>query len=408
MTRCQRWAAWILLAGASAVGCARSPAAESGEAAPRAGELLRRGPFERRLVVSGQLEAERAADLQVPPTPAGNVQIRWIEREGTEVKAGDRVVELDPSELLSGLSERESQQLTAADELARLRAQGISTLEVSRLESARADAELAKAQMAADIPAELVSARELAERQLRLDKAKAAVAKASASLAAAQAADKADVGVQRLAAETIDRALVDTRRNLALMTLRAPRAGVVVVGNHPWEGRKFQAGDSVWPGFPLASLPELDSLVLAAELSDVDDGRLAPGMRGRCVLDAFPESPVDCAVRAVAPMAQEITRQSLRRAFRVVLKLATVDTARFRPGMSARAEIVVASAPAGLLVARAAVDFALEPPTARLDSGELRPLTLGPCNSNECIVEAGLVGDERLQPAVAASAGGGR
>lgn len=404
----------VLLATA-AFGCGRS-SADPG----LAGGLLRRAPFERRLLLSGQLEAERAAGLQVPATPAGNVQIRWIEREGSEVQAGDRVVELDPSELLQGLAERESEQLTATDELQRLRAQGKTALEVSLLANAQAAAELAKARMGADIPPELVSARELAERLLRLEKAQAAVAKAAAQLAAARAADDADVGVQELTAAKVDRALGETRRNLELLTLRAPRAGVVVVGSHPWEGRKFQAGDAVWPGFPLVTLPELDSLVLVAELSDVDDGRLAAGMRGRCVLDAFPESPVECSVREIAPMAQEVARLSLRRAFRAVVTLAKVDSARFRPGMSARAEIVVESSADALLVDRAAIDFPLPavsavsagsvpaPVRVQLESGELRAVTLGACNARECVVQEGLTGGERLAPVGAASAGEAR
>ncbi len=302
---------------------------------------------------------------------------------------------------MQGLSERESEQLTAGDELQRLRAQGKSSLEARLLAQAQAEAELEKARLGAAVPRELVSARDLAERELRREKAEAGVAKAAAELAAVRAADASDTGVQRLAAESIDRALTETRRNLDLLTLEAPRPGVVVVGSHPWEGRKFQVGDSVWPGFPLASIPELDSLILAAELSDVDDGRLAPGMRGQCVLDAFPEAPVACSVREIAPMAQEVALPSLRRAFRTVVTLELVDTTRFRPGMSARAEIQLENVAEALLVRRSAVDLAAEPPRVRLVSGELRAIELGACNASDCIILAGLDGTERLLPSPA-------
>ncbi|MEO8276482.1 MAG: efflux RND transporter periplasmic adaptor subunit [Thermoanaerobaculia bacterium] len=395
---------WMAVVAPFVASCASPSAGEASAAA-----LLHRGAFEHRLLISGELEAERAAGLSVPATNARDVQIRWIAREGTEVKAGEKVVELDPSELLSGLSERESEQLTTGDELHRLQAQAKSTLEADLLTAAEADAELAKATMAAAIPAELVSGRELADRELRLAKATAAVEKAKNALAAARAAATADVGVQQLAAEKVVRELAETRSNLELLTLRAPRDGVVVVGSHPWEGRKFQAGDSVWPGFPLATLPELDSLLLVAQLSDVDDGRLAIADAGRCVLDAFPESPVGCRVRSIAPMAQEVTRQSLRRTFRVIVALDQVDVARFRPGMSARAEIVVAAVPDALLVTRTALSMLpMLPPVAgrsgpgfaaqvNLASGESRAVTLGACNEIECVVLAGLNGDERLR-----------
>jgi multidrug efflux pump subunit AcrA (membrane-fusion protein) len=391
-----RWLIVTLLVAGAAGACGRFDGASGG-----AGGLLRRAPFERRLLLSGQLEAERATTLQAPSTPAGNVQIRWLAAEGAEVLAGDRIVELDPSELLQGLSERESEQLTAGDELQRLRAQGKSSLEARLLAQAQAEAELEKAELGAAVPRELVSARDLAERELRREKAEAGVAKAAAELDAARAAGASDTGVQRLAAESIDRALAETRRNLDLLTLEAPRPGVVVVGSHPWEGRKFQVGDSVWPGFPLASIPELDSLILVAELSDVDDGRLAPGMSGQCVLDAFPEAPVACSVREIAPMAQEVALPSLRRAFRTVVTLELVDTTRFRPGMSARAEIQLENVAEALLVRRSAVDLAAEPPRVRLVSGELRSIELGACNASDCIILAGLDGSERLLPSPA-------
>ena len=49
-----------------------------------------------------------------------------------------------------------------------------------------------------------------------------------------------------------------------------------LTGDHPWEGRKLQEGDTVWVGMTVASLPDLDSMIVEASLSDVDDGRIAP------------------------------------------------------------------------------------------------------------------------------------
>ena len=34
----------------------------------------------------------------------------------------------------------------------------------------------------------------------------------------------------------------------------APRAGMVLIGDHPWEGRKMRVGDNVWVGMAVASL----------------------------------------------------------------------------------------------------------------------------------------------------------
>ena len=49
------------------------------------------------------------------------------------------------------------------------------------------------------------------------------------------------------------------------------------VADHPWEGRKFQEGDSPWVGLTVMRIPELSKMRVLAKLMDVDDGRLAPG-----------------------------------------------------------------------------------------------------------------------------------
>jgi hypothetical protein len=50
-----------------------------------------------------------------------------------------------------------------------------------------------------------------------------------------------------------------------------------------------------------------------------------------------------------------------------------------------------------LLVPRAALDFASpQQPKAHLSGGKVVPVTLGPCNAQECIVKSGLKEGDRL------------
>ena len=41
------------------------------------------------------------------------------------------------------------------------------------------------------------------------------------------------------------------------LILEAPRDGVILIGDIPWEGRKLQEGDNVWRGFVIMRLPDL-------------------------------------------------------------------------------------------------------------------------------------------------------
>lgn len=184
---------------------------------------------------------------------------------------------------------------------------------------------------------------------------------------------------------------------IELLTLRAPRGGIVVVHDHPWEPRKLQSGDGVWVGFPLAQIPDLDSLEVAASLADVDDGRVAVGMPATVTLDGYPSLRFPGVVRAISAVAQEGTRNAVRRAFRVVVDLGRVDAHLMRPGLSARVEIRRRIEPNALLVPRVSIDFEGKQPRVLLASGKTVGVKVGECNAQECIVVSGIEEGTRLR-----------
>jgi len=152
----------------------------------------------------------------------------------------------------------------------------------------------------------------------------------------------------------------------------------------------------VWVGFPLAQLPELSSLRVEADLPDVDDGKIGAGMPATVVLDAYPQLSFPARVASVSAVAQESSRQSLRRVFAAIVALEKLDTTRMRPGLSARVIVHAIGNPDALLAPRAALDFSSSKPLAHLANGKVVPVTLGPCNAQECIVKSGLSEGDRL------------
>jgi multidrug resistance efflux pump len=396
--------ALVALAGAGAVaacsGCrgAAGLAAPAAAAAPGSGGaalVVRRGEIHPRLLLSGELRAARALALTVPATPSFEVQIRWLAEDGSRVAAGQPVAELDNASFLAKLEEQRLAAATAAADLARIEAQaGVDRADKEfGVEQARTD--LAKARIAAAVPPELLPKRDYQDRQLKLQQAENALAKAVQDLAAQRAKAAADVGVQQIV-------LDEARRDLALataaihdLTLRAQRDSLVVVGEHPVQGRKLQAGDNVWPGMTVATLPETSSMMVDAELSDVDEGRVALGMAATCVLDAYPESHYTGRVVKIAGVARESRRTALVRSIAVSVALDPVApraAARLRPDMSVRVEIAAAPARAALLVPRAALDLAdpAAPPRVRLAGGGVAPVRLGACDAFWCVAASGV------------------
>jgi multidrug efflux pump subunit AcrA (membrane-fusion protein) len=380
------------IAGAACHGTSARPAA--GEAARTA--VVRRGDIVDRQCLTGELRAASSIGLTVPRTDAWQLQIRWLADDGALVLAGDKVVELDNSAFTAQLEEKHLAVLEAEMSLR-------SAADLGEIAIAAKDTELRQHQIALDkatvraaVPADLLAGRDAQERQLEHKRAEVAADKAARELTAQRDEAALERRIKQIDLDKSRRAVAAAEKTIADLVLTAPRDGVIVIEDHPWLGRKIRAGDTVQPGMTLVSLPDLSQpMEVRAELSDVDDGRVAVGMTGTCALDAYPGDPLPCTVKDVTPVARSRNESSLRRAFAVELELGKTDAQRMRPGMSVKIELHPRAQRDAIIVPRGAI----MPPRpgapagrsrVRLACGELREVTLGACDAQGCAAEAGV------------------
>ena len=377
----------LLLAASCGSGAAAAPA-------PPDELRVTRGDLAERVLLTGQLVAERAERSIVPMTRIWQLSIRWLAEDGAAARAGDRVVEFDNSVFVGELAEKRLKLKQALLDLAAQRAAAAAATADKELALAREKLLLEKAELQAALPVELQPERDWQEKQLARERAQVATRKAEGELAAQKKSAALEIRVKEIEAEKIRRDLESAEKGIAALTLTAPKAGILLVGEHPWEGRKFQVGDVVQPGWTVVELPELSTMRVEATLSDVDDGRIAAGARATCTLDAWPDLPLSGTVREVAPVAQEVGRESLRRAFKVVIDLDRTDPERMRPGMSVKVEVRGAPVAGALTAPRAALD--MSGPAAFLAGGERTRVELGVCDAQRCQVIRGLAEGQAL------------
>lgn len=358
---------------------------------------VHRGELNDRVLLTGELKAATSVELVVPRTDSWELPIRWMAEDGAPVKAGDRVLEFDNSAFTKN---QETLHIQVLETTMSLRLAG----DVSRMETADKDVALresliaqAKAKLKADLPVDLLAARTAQEYQLTRKHADVDVAKAEKDLTAQRSEASIEQRIKQIDLEKAQRALAAAEKSMKDLALTAPRDGVVVIGEHPWEGRKFQIGDPVQPGMTIMTLPNSsDEMEVRAELNGVDDGRVSVGMAGTCTLDAYPDKPLHCVVKDLTPVARAKGRKSLRRTFAISLTLADPDQARMRPGMSVKVELRRPPLKDVLVVSRGAVVFDDKAAHVRLAGGELRDVTLGPCDAQACAVERGLSDGETV------------
>lgn len=359
--------------------------------------VIRRGSLRQVLLLSGELRSVGAADIVVPDSPQRDPVIRWMIEEGTSVEAGDRMVELDTSQIASQLDARQIDLEETINELNERAAEIAGEIAQKEFEVEQARINVRKAEIDSSIPEEMQSQREYQEFQLAVEQAQNNLAKIENDFTALVEGSEAELDVLRIEVQIDERDLDETRRALDTMVLRAPRAGIAVAADNRKEGRKFQVGDSTWDNAEVMLIPDLSEMVVDTRMSDVDDGKVTPGMRVVCTLDAYPERQIPGFVRSITPVAQWLNIRSEQRFFRIMVDLEESDPEIMRPGMSVKVEVVTTVQDDVLLVPRRALEFGTEEVFAVLENGDRQRIELGSCGAHLCAIRSGLSEGTRVR-----------
>ncbi|MDX1583808.1 MAG: efflux RND transporter periplasmic adaptor subunit [Thermoanaerobaculia bacterium] len=349
-------------------------------------DVVREGRFTDRILLTGEVDAAVAESVTVPRLPSWQTSIKWLAEEGARVEKGEKVVELDTASFASDLDSRIEAEAEAREKLRQHLEETRADLAEKEFSFLSKQTDYQTAKMNAEVPPEILSKKEYEERQLALERAKTELEKAWTLLDSTRSSRAAERENLEIDLEEKRRQIAIAERALETMTLYAPVAGVFVLNEHPWFGRKLEVGDNAWVGFQLARIPDLSTLQVRAELFDVDDGRVEPGMPAKVVIDAFPGRTYQGRISRVSSVAEEEGGRSLRRSFEVLVELDDID-AELRPGLSARVEVETLRLEDATVVRRRAIDFTGETPSMTLEDGSNVPIELIACNPLECAVE---------------------
>jgi multidrug efflux pump subunit AcrA (membrane-fusion protein) len=396
------WGVAIAASTLAACGTVRS-APPSPAPSPDGQAAARRADIEDVFLLSGELEAVHSTSI-VTPRSEGELQIRWMAEDGATVAEGDKVVEFDPSRLIQGLEERRLKVRQAEIDLEGKERTAAAEAERKRVAVEKAEVERDKARIDAHVPRDLQPAVDWQKKQNSFHEIEAAFEKARLEEEAYRVTGRADVAVARVAVEKARRELTSSERLLASMSTLAPKSGVFLVGNFwqwgPEGPRKLQPGDTVWPGYPVATIPDPSDMQVAATLTEVDHGRIAPGMKARCILDTHPDRIFQGRVEDVGAVAAEesggFRPPGARAGFSVRVSLDRADPL-MRPGLSVRVEVVRRRWPRALVVPRrAARDEGARLVVERSSGSGNRTVPVEACTPLDCVVPSGLEEGDRV------------
>ena len=314
--------------------------------------VVERGEFKDALPFRGEVQALKSVVISAP-MQAGNLQIIKIAPEGIAVKKGDLVMQFDATKTEQDLAQYQSALKSSDAEIAQAKAQARLKEEADQTAVMKARFDVEKAKLDAS-KQEILSEIDGAEKKLALADAEQASRQAEAQLksdrddGAAKIADAEQKRKQNLYNVQL------AERSLAALTLRAPGDGVLDLLQiwHRGMGTAVpKTGESVWPGAPVANLPDLSTLRLTIRVDESERGRVQPGQTATAHFDALPDRDFTGQIKQINTTASLDFSAGwpFPRNFTVEVGLDQTD-ARIRPGMSANVRVTVDHVPNAIMI----------------------------------------------------------
>jgi HlyD family secretion protein len=303
---------------------------------------VKRGDFVDSVQFRGEIKALKSVTISAP-AEAGDLQIVKLVTDGTQVKQGDVVVEFDKTKTEQDLAQYRSTLKSAEAEIDQSRAGARLTEEedITGVTKARFDVETAKLDASRQ---EILSKIDGAEANLKVADAEQKLHEVEEKLKADRAVNRATIESKVQASK---KAAYDVKRAehaLTQMFLLAPSAGMISLVSvwHPMGESPFKPGDRAWPGAPMAEIPDVSTLRVAARADETERGRLALRQSVSVQLDAIPDRQFTGSIDQISTIAtiDFSAGWPIPRNFNLEIALDQTDP-RLKPGMTAQLTIIV-------------------------------------------------------------------
>ena len=360
----------------------------------------RLGPFRVAVTTTGELRAKNSVKIY---GPSSTRQLRIFEMkilrlvpEGTVIKKGQFVAELDRSEVTSRINDANLELQKAQSQYEQAMLDTSLTLSRERdnlvnLEYAKEEARLRQEQAVYEAPS--------LKRQAEIDFEKA-------QRALEQAVENYQTQVKQGIAKMreVGAELSKNRNQFQLLTdaaqqftIMAPENGMVVY-KRDWRGQKLTTGGTVNAWDPVvAELPDLSVMESVTYVNEVDIQKLASGQKVEIGLDADPDKKLTGTVVNVANIGEQRPNSDAK-VFEVAITVNESDTT-LRPAMTTSNTIVVAELQDVVFIPLEAIhtsdslNFVYARRGGRTVRQEVR---LGQMNENEAVVQAGVSNEDRI------------
>lgn len=361
---------------------------------------VEKGEFRIEVNTSGELKAKKSEDIKGPTSLRAHgiwqIKITDLVTEGTYVKAGDYVAQLDKSEVGTKIitASTEVEKITSEYEQARLD----TVIEMMKLkdELLNLSYTIEEKQLIYDQSTyEAPAVRRQAE--IDLEKTKRSFNQKKNNIVLKREQNTAKLRQIELSLQQEQSKLTRLETLLNELRIIAPKDGMVVY-KRTWNGSKITSGSqiSVWDP-TVATLPDLSKMVTKTYVNEIDISNLKKGLKVNLSVDAFPDKSYTGEVVDVANVGEQLPNSDSK-VFEVTIEINEQDTL-LRPAMTTNNSILIEELQDVLYIPQESVFVSDSISYAIVKTGlglKKQEINLGKTNSNHVVVEEGLAEGEEF------------
>ncbi|MEO1020945.1 MAG: HlyD family secretion protein [Bacteroidota bacterium] len=368
------------------------------------------GEFVVDVITTGELRAKNSTEIKGPQGVRefriNNIKIQRLIPEGTIVKKGDFVAELDRSQILGKMQDAQLEVQQAQSQVTQASLDSTLTLSQARDNLINLDYALEERQIAVD-QSRYESPAVQRQAEIELDKAKRTLAQEKKNYITK--VKQAEAKMSEIEAELSKKQneLGKIQGLMGQFTVFAPDQGMLIYKRN-WNGSKTTTGEEISAWNPIvAELPDFTTMESITYVNEVDIQKIKEGQRVEIGLDAVPDKMLTGMVTNVANIGEQRSNSDSK-VFEVVIEVAGTDSL-LRPAMTTSNRVFIDKVNDALFVPLEAIHSQDSVSFVYVKDGLspiLKEVELGLMNENEVMVHRGIDESDRIYLSLPADTSG--
>ena len=366
----------------------------------------KKGEFVVDVTTTGELRAKQSVEIRGPQGVREirlfNLKIQRLIPEGTIVKEGDFVAELDRSEITGRLQDALLELQQAQSQVTQVSLDSTLTLSQARDNLINLEYALEERQIAVD-QSQYESPAVQRQAEIDLDKARRQLAQEKKNYVTKVKQAEAQMSEVEADLQEEQNEVNKIRALLQNFTVTAPAQGMVIYKRN-YDGSKVTEGSDISAWNPtVAALPDFSYMESVTYVNEVDVQKVTKDQNVEIGLDAIPDKRLTGKVTSVANIGEQ-RPNSDSKVYEVVIAVTESDSV-LRPAMTTSNRVIVHRVPEAMYIPLETIHVQDSTSFVFKKDGlypVMQQVELGLMNENEVIVHRGLSMDDVIYLSVPA------